>query len=59
MDEKRMEEISNIWAVICLTGSIPRYTDFATNEERKKYLADTYAGATLNELLDIGIDPFK
>lgn len=59
MDERKIEEISNIWEVICLTGSIPWYTDFATDEDREKYLADTYAGATLKELLDIGIDPFK
>ena len=59
MDERRIEEISNIWVAICSAGNIPWYTDFSTDEERKKYLADTYAGATLEELLSIGIDPFR
>lgn len=59
MNERRIEEISNIWVAICSGGNIPRYTDFSTDEERKKYLADTYAGATLEELLSIGIDPFQ
>ena len=57
MDERRIEEMSKIWVAICSAGNIPRYTDFS-NEERKKYLADTY-GATLEELLSIGIDPFQ
>lgn len=56
--ERRIEEISNIWVAICSAGNIPRYTDFSTDEERKKYLADTY-GATLEVLLSIGIDPFQ
>ena len=57
MDERRIEEMSKIWVAICSAGNIPRYTDFS-DEERKKYLADTY-GATLEKLLSIGIDPFQ
>ena len=59
MDERRIEEMSKIWVAICSAGNIPRYTDFTTDEERKKYLTDTYAGAKLEELLSIGIDPFQ
>lgn len=60
MDEKKIEEMSKIWLAICSSGNIPRYTDFETSEERKKYLEITYgAGTTLKELLDIGIDPFQ
>ena len=58
MDEKKIKEMSKIWVAICSAGNIPRFIDFSTDEERKKYLADTY-GATLEELLSIGIDPFQ
>lgn len=58
MTDERVKELSKIYENV-ITSGLPWYTDFATDEERKKYLADTYAGATLEELLDIGIDPFK
>ena len=58
MTEERANELSQIWRKICMTGSIPWITEYPTKELREKYLAETYNGATLNELLSIGIDPF-
>lgn len=55
----RQRHLSEIWKTVCMTGNIPRYNDFSTKEEREAYLREKYDGATLKELLIIGIDPFK
>ena len=53
---ERAEQWREAWARECETG-LPWVSAFPTKEEANNYVIRTY-GATLDELLAAGIDPF-
>lgn len=59
MKGERVKELSKIYENVILTSGLPWYKDFETREQREEYIKSTYNGASLPELLSIGIDPFK
>ena len=56
MGDERAEQLFEIFARECSRG-LPWITEFPTKEDRENYCIRTY-GATLDELQEVGIDPF-
>ena len=59
MTDERAEELSKIFESVIFSTGLPWHKDFETREQREEYIKNTYNGATLPELLSIGIDPFR